>query len=165
MKTLKDLFLEELTDIYDSEHRMVKALPDLIEAATCGELKEALQSHLHETERQVEKLERVFAAFDEKPKRTKCPAMVGLINEADDIVSENKKSPSINAAIIAAAQKVEHYEIASYGCLQAWAGLLGNREAADVLEEILDEEKAADKTLNELSVAKNEEALEEAMGR
>jgi ferritin-like metal-binding protein YciE len=164
MKTLKDLFLEELADMYDAEHRMVKALPDLIEAATCNELKGALQSHLDETEHQVEKLETVFAAFSEKPQRTKCPAMAGLIDEASEIVAENKKSPSINAAIIAAAQKVEHYEIASYGCLQAWAGLLGNRQAADVLDEILEEEKAADRTLNEMSVAKNEEALEEAIG-
>jgi len=164
MKTLKDLFLEELSDMYDAEHRMVKSLPNLIEAATCNELKSALESHLRETEGQVEKLEKVFAAFGEKPERNKCPAMAGLVDEADDIVSENKKSPSINAAIIAAAQKVEHYEIASYGCLQAWAALLGNREAADILEEILEEEKSADKTLNEMSVAKNEEALEEAIG-
>jgi ferritin-like metal-binding protein YciE len=164
MKTLKDLFLEELADMYDAEHRMVKALPNLIEATTCGELKAALQSHLEETKHQAERLESVFAAFGEKAQRAKCPAMAGLIDEAEDIVSQNKKSPSINAAIIAAAQKVEHYEIASYGCLQAWAGLLGNREAADLLEEILEEEKSADKTLNEMSVAKNEEALEEAIG-
>ncbi len=130
MKTLKDLFLEELADMYDAEHRIVKALPDLIEAATCSELKSALQSHLQETEGQVQKLERVFASFKETPKRVKCPAMVGLLDEGDDMVKQNKKSPSINAAIISAGQKVEHYEIASYGCLQAWAGLLGNHEAA-----------------------------------
>ncbi len=164
MKTLKDLFLEELSDMYDAEHRMVKGLPNLIETATCDELKEALQSHLEETQQQVEKLESVFAAFGEKAERTKCHAIVGLLDEADEIAAENKKSTTVNAAIICAAQKVEHYEIASYGCLQAWAVLLGNREAADTLEDILDEEKAADKTLNEMSVAKNEEALEEAIG-
>jgi ferritin-like metal-binding protein YciE len=164
MKTLKDLFMEELADMYDAEHRIVKALPDAIEAATCGDLKAALQSHLEETERQVDKLETVFAAFGEKAQRNKCPAMAGILDEADDIIAENKKSPSINAAIIAACQKVEHYEIASYGCLLAWASLLGNREAVNTIEEILEEEKTADKTLNELSVAKNEEALEEAIG-
>jgi ferritin-like metal-binding protein YciE len=165
MKTLKDLFLEELSDMYDSEQRIIKALPKLIEAATCEQLQSALQSHLQETEGQVSRLERVFADFSEKPKGTKCPAMVGILDEGADLVSENKKSPTINAAIICAGQKVEHYEIATYGCLHAWALLLDKPESADLLEEILDEEKGADRTLNELASSKNEEALEEAMGR
>src|SRR5579863_7807029 len=142
--------------MYDSEHRMIKALPKMIKAATCGELQDALQHHLEETESQVERLDRVFASFDEKPKGKKCHATVGLIEEGDELVSEHKKSSAINAAIISAAQKIEHYEIGSYGCLRAWAQLLGNQEAADLLEEILDEEKNADKTLNELSEAKNQ---------
>jgi ferritin-like metal-binding protein YciE len=161
MSTLKELFLEELADMYDAEHRITKALPDMIEAATCNELKSALQAHLQETEGQIEKLEQVFKAFGAEPESTKCPAMVGLLKEGDEIVSKNKKSTSINAAIIAAAQKVEHYEIASYGTLRSWAGILGNAEAAQILEEIEDEEKHADDTLNELSESKNEEALEE----
>ena len=165
MKTLRDLFLEELSDMYDSEQRIVKALPKMIETATCEDLQSALQDHLEETEGQVEKLERVFEAFGEKAKGTKCPAMVGILDEGHDLVSENKKSPAINAAIICAGQKVEHYEIATYGCLHAWAILLNQPEAADILEEILDEEKTADRTLNELAASKNEEALEEAMGR
>jgi len=160
--TLKDLFLEQLQDMYDSEHRITKALPKLIEAATCKELKSALESHLRETEGQIEKLERVFRTFDEKANGTKCDAIVGILTEGDSIVKENKKAPTINAAIIAAAQKVEHYEIATYGSLKAWASSLGNSEAANLLGEILDEEKGADRTLNELSAAKNEEALEEA---
>jgi ferritin-like metal-binding protein YciE len=165
MKTLKDLFLDELSDMYDAEHRIIKALPKLIEAATCEELQSALKSHLQETEGQVGKLEQVFAAFGEKPKATKCPAMVGILDEGHDLVTENKKSPTINAAIVCAAQKVEHYELATYGCLHAWANLLDKPEAADLIEEILDEEKTADRTLNELATAKNEEALEKAMGR
>src|ERR1700733_8032659 len=146
MNTLKHLFLDELADMYDSENRITKALPKLIKAATCHELQRALENHLKETEGHVNKLERVFAAFDEKPRAKKCPAMVGLLDEGDEIVSENKKSPTINAAIISAAQKVEHYEIASYGTLREWANLLGNPDAARIIEEILDEEKNADKT-------------------
>jgi ferritin-like metal-binding protein YciE len=162
MSTLKELFLEELEDMYDAEHRITKALPKLIEAATCNELKAGLEKHLRETEGQIKKLERVFETFGAEPERTKCPAMVGLLDEGDDIVSNNKNSPTINAAIISAAQKVEHYEIASYGTLQAWAKILGNEEAANLINEIEDEEKAADQTLTDLAEEKNEEALEEA---
>jgi ferritin-like metal-binding protein YciE len=161
MKTLKNLFLDELADMYDSEHRIIKALPKLIKAATCHELQEALQHHLEETEGHVTKIERVFATFDEKPKAKKCPAMTGILEEGDELVSENKKSTTINAAIISAGQKVEHYEIASYGTLHAWARLLDNEDAARLLQEILDQEKAADQTLNNLSVSKNQEALAE----
>jgi len=161
MNTLKDLFLNELSDMYDSEHRITKALPKIIKAATCQELQGALQHHMEETGEQVAKLDRVFAAFDEQPRAKKCPAMIGILAEGDEIISKNKKSPAINAAIISAAQKVKHYEIASYGCLHAWAQELDNSEAASILEEILNEEKHADKTLNDLSAAKNEEALEE----
>lgn len=159
--TLKNLFLDQLADMYDSEHRITKALPKLIEAATCKELKSALAAHLAETEGQIETLERVFKTFDEKPNQTKCEAIVGILTEGDSIVRKNKKSAAINAAIIAAAQKVEHYEIATYGCLKAWANILGNSEAANLLAEILAEEKGADQTLNELSSKKNEEALQE----
>jgi ferritin-like metal-binding protein YciE len=161
MKTLKNLFLNELADMYDSEHRITKALPKMIEAATCEKLQQALQHHLEETEGQVTQIERVFAAFDEKPRAKKCPAMVGILEEGDRIVTENKNSTAINSAIISAGQKVEHYEIASYGTLRAWAQLLDNEEATALLEEILDQEKAADNTLNDLAVAKNKETLEE----
>jgi ferritin-like metal-binding protein YciE len=158
---LQGLFLEELEDMYDAEHRITKALPKLIEAATCNELKTALDTHLKETEGQITKLERVFQAFNASANAAKCEAMVGLLAEGETIVKKNKKTPTINAAIIAAAQKVEHYEIASYGCLKAWANILGNTEAASLLEEILDEEKGADETLTSLAASKNEEALEE----
>jgi ferritin-like metal-binding protein YciE len=159
--TLKNLFTEELEDMYDAEHRITKTLPKLIEAATCKDLKAALESHLRETEGQITKLEGVFKAFGEEVNSAKCEAMVGLLDEGDTLVKKNKKSSSINAAIISAAQKVEHYEIASYGCLKAWASILGNSEAARLLEEILEEEKEADQRLNGLAAAKNEEALQE----
>ncbi|HEY3855429.1 MAG TPA: ferritin-like domain-containing protein [Verrucomicrobiae bacterium] len=162
MKALRNLFLDELADMYDAEHRITKALPKMIKGATCEQLQEALREHLEETEGHVTKIEKVFKAFDEKPKAKKCPAMAGILEEGDEILSENKKSPCVNAAIISACQKVEHYEIASYGTLRAWAELLDNNEAAGLIEEILEQEKHADQTLNSLATEKNQEALETA---
>jgi ferritin-like metal-binding protein YciE len=163
MKTLKDLFLDELADMYDAEHRIVKALPKMAKAATCDDLKGAFQSHLKETEGHVKKLQQVFQCFGEKAKGKTCEATVGLLAEGDEIAADFKGSPAINAALISAAQKVEHYEMASYGCLHEWAGLLGNKEAAGLLQEILDEEKAANESLTKLALAKcNQEALEES---
>src|SRR5580692_1267309 len=140
MKTLKDLFLDELADMYDAERRIVKALPKLAKAATCEKLKEALLAHLKETEGHVTKVEQVFQCFDEKAKGKTCEATVGLLKEGDEIAADFKGSPAINAALISAGQKVEHYETASYGCLHEWAGVLGNEKAASILEEILEEE-------------------------
>ena len=159
MKTLKNLFLDELADMYDAEHRIIKALPKLAKAATCKLLQKALLIHLKETEGQVKKLDQVFRAFGEKAKRKTCNATVGLLKEGDEIASANKGEPTLNAALISAGQKVEHYEIASYGCLQAWALVLGNQKAAKLLGEILAQENAANDTLGELSVTKNQEAL------
>ncbi len=161
-KTLNELFLDELTDMYDAEHRLVKALPKMAAAATCHHLKKAIEAHLEETEGHVMKIEEVFQAFGEEASRKKCEATVGLLAEADEIAADFKGSPAINAALISAAQKVEHYEIASYGCLHEWAKLLRNNEAADLLEEILDEEKAANDALTELARSHgNPEALGE----
>lgn len=163
MKTLNDLFLDELADMYDAERRIVKALPKMAKASTCPDLKDAFQAHLKETEGQVTKLERVFELFGEKAKGKTCEATVGLLKEGDEIAQEFKGSPAINAALISAAQKVEHYEMASYGCLLEWAGLLKNTEACGLIKEILDEEKAANETLTELARASsNEEAMEAA---
>ena len=162
MKTLKDLFLDELADMYDAEHRIVKALPKLAKAATCPDLKAAIQSHLKETEGHIKKLEQVFQCFGEKAKGKTCEATKGLLEEGDEIAADFKGSPAINAALISAAQKVEHYEMASYGCLHEWAGLLENEKAADLLEDILDEEKATNEKLTELARASsNAEALGE----
>jgi ferritin-like metal-binding protein YciE len=160
MKTLKDLFLAELKDMYDAEHRIITALPKLAKAATSEKLKAAFLAHLEETKGQVTKLEQVFQSFGEKAKAKKCEATVGLLKEGDEIAADNKGEPTINAALISAGQKVEHYEIASYGCLHEWAGLLENKTAANLIEEILDEEKAANEKLMELARAtSNEEAL------
>lgn len=160
MKTLKDLFLDEVADMYDAEQRIVRALPKMAKAATCPDLQKAILSHLKETEGHVTKLEKVFKAFGQKAKGKKCEATVGLLEEGEEIAADFKGSPAINAALISAAQKVEHYEMASYGCLHEWAGLLGNDQAARLLTEILDEEKAANEALTELARSRsNAEAL------
>lgn len=147
MKTLENLFLGELAEMYDAESRLARALAKMMKAATHEELRETIASHLEETEQQARKLQKVFKAFGREPRGKKCQAIVGLLKEADRIASENKGFPTINAALVAAAQKVEHYEIASYGCLLEWAEQLGNQTAADILQDILDEEKAADQAL------------------
>jgi ferritin-like metal-binding protein YciE len=163
MKTLKDLFLDELADIYDAEKRIVKALPRMARAATCQELRGTFQTHLKETEGHVKRLEQVFACFDQKARGKTCEATVGLLQEGEDIAEEYKGSSALNAALIAAAQKVEHYEIASYGCLHVWAELLDNEKAARLLKAILDEENAANEALNERAHAtSNDEALGES---
>jgi len=160
MKTLEDLFLDELADMYDAEHRILKALPKMAKAATCPELKQAFLSHLKETEGHVKKLEQVFKTCGEKAKGKTCEATVGLLKEGDEIASEFKGSPAINAALISAGQKVEHYETASYGCLHEWAGVLQNQEAVRLLQDILHEEEAANDKLTKLARdGSNEEAL------
>lgn len=147
MKTLQDLFLSELSDIYDAEHRLVQALPKIAHAATCTHLKDAIQTHLSETEDQILKLNQVFACLELEPKREKCEATMGLLHETDELATWFKGTPTINAALVAALQKIEHYEIASYGCLHEWATLLGNETAAEILKEILAEEKTANEVL------------------
>ena len=162
MKTLKDLFLAQVGDMYDAERRIVKALPKLAKAATCEKLKAALLAHLKETEGHVTKLEQVFSSLDQKAKGKTCKTTVALLEEGGDIVAEFKGSPALNAALISAAQKVEHHEIASYGALHEWAELLGNSNAAGLLEEILGEEKTANATLTKLALnGSDKEALGE----
>ena len=151
MKTLEDLFLDSLADMYYAENQLVKALPNLAAAATHEPLRAAFETHLSETEGHVQKIESVFRAFGKNPKSKKCPAILGLIAEADEIATDNKKSPTLNAALIFAGQKAEHYEIASYGTLRDWAKLLGNEDASEILDDILVEEKAADAKLSELA--------------
>ena len=161
-KTLADLFLDELQDIYDAEHRITKALPKLVKAATSPKLQAALQKHLKETEGQIAKLEQVFKSIGEPAKATKCDATVGLLEEGGEIAKEFKGSPALNAALISAGQKVEHYEIASYGCLIEWAGMLGHGKAAGLLKQILEQEHGANDKLTELARAgSNEEACGE----
>ena len=147
MKNLRALFLDELADIYDAEQRIVRALPKMVKTATCPDLQAAFTKHLHETQGQIKNLEQVFRSVGEKAKGKKCEATVGLLEEADEIAAEFKGSPAINAALIAAAQKVEHYEIATYGCLVEWAGLLDYQKASVLLQETLAQEKNADNVL------------------
>jgi ferritin-like metal-binding protein YciE len=161
MNTLEDLFLDSLADMYYAEKQLTKALPKMAKVATHGGLQSAFRAHLSETEGHVQKVEAVFEAFGKSPKSKKCPAILGIIDEAEEIISENKKSSTINAALIFAGQKAEHYEISSYGGLREWAKLLGNTEGARLLDEILDEEKSADAKLSDLSKDCNESALSE----
>lgn len=155
---LHELFLDELADVLNAETQLTKALPKLAKASRSEELKDAITSHLEETEGQIDRLQQVFKSLDEKPKRKVCKAMKGLIEEGAEILQEQKGTSVIDAGIIAAAQKVEHYEIASYGTLIAWAKEMGHEEAAKLLEETLEEEKAADQKLTEVA----EEAANQA---
>ena len=145
--TLRETFLDELADIYDAEKQLIKALPKVAEAAEHEDLKRGFQQHLEETEEHVTRLERVFEIFGEEPKSRRCKAMKGLLEEGEEHIEDEDG----DAALICAAQKIEHYEIASYGSLVSWARLLGEEDAADVLEETLDEEKATDEKLTSLA--------------
>jgi ferritin-like metal-binding protein YciE len=151
LDTLKKLYIEELRDVYSAEQQLIKALPKMAKGASSDELREALETHLDQTKGQVERLEQIFEALDESPKGKTCQAMKGLIEEGSEILEEKGEESVLDAGIIAAAQKVEHYEMATYGTLRTWADLLNEDEAAALLQETLDEEGEADKTLNELA--------------
>jgi len=153
IETMDDLFVHTLRDIYYAEKQILKALPEMIEKATDGELKRAFQAHLAETENQVKRLEQVFQMHGVQPKGVDCPAIDGIIEEADDVAAEIDDKEVLNAALVAAAQAVEHYEITRYGTLIAWAKQLGRNDCASVLQKNLDEEKAADKKLTQIAEA------------
>lgn len=160
---LLELFEDELKDIYWAEKALTKALPKMAKNATSEELVNAIEEHLTVTEEQVKKVEQVFKTIEKKPVAKKCEAMAGLVKEAEEIMKDTEKGPQRDAGIISAAQKVEHYEIASYGTLRTFAQTLGLDEAASILEEILEEEKNADETLTGIAESEiNVEALEEA---
>jgi ferritin-like metal-binding protein YciE len=164
-KTLKNLFLEELADRYDAEKRLIRAMPKMANLATCKNLQKLIHSHLKETLGHVKKIETVFKSFDAKVKAKKCEATIGLLKEGDEIAADFKGSPAINAALISIAQKLEHYEIASYGCLREWALILGNKEATACLQEILDEEKSGNQAFMALARSRsNNGALGECNG-
>lgn len=151
LDTLRKLYVEELRDVYNAEQQLVKALPKMAKAASSDELREAIEAHLDETKGHVERLEEIFEGLDESPKGKTCQAMKGLIEEGSEILEEKGEESVLDAGIIAAAQKVEHYEIATYGTLRTWADLLNQDEAAGLLQETLDEEGEADKKLNDLA--------------
>jgi ferritin-like metal-binding protein YciE len=148
---LHELFLEELADVYNAEQQLTKGLPKMARNAQSQELKEAFEAHLEETREHVTRLEEAAKTLDQSIKRQTCAAMKGLIEEADDLMKKQKNSSALDAALIAAAQKVEHYEIASYGTLLAWAEQMGHHEAVALLKETLDEEKAADEKLTSVA--------------
>jgi ferritin-like metal-binding protein YciE len=150
-EALRELFIEELKDIYDAEHRITQALPKLAKAAHSHELISAFEDHLRQTQEQVNRLEQVLDALEEPLARKTCKAMVGLIAEGEEMMKINGTPGIRDAALIAAAQKVEHYEMATYGCLRTWAHLLNEDEAERLLQESLDEEGETDKRLTEIA--------------
>jgi ferritin-like metal-binding protein YciE len=152
--TLHDLFLHTLQDIYYAEHQILKALPKMIDKATAPALKKGFELHLTETEGQIARLERAFASLDQKPKAVTCPAIDGIIKEANEIIGEVSDKSVLDAALIMAAQAVEHYEITRYGTLIAWATEMGHTEVASLLAETLAEEKATDEKLTAMAESK-----------
>jgi ferritin-like metal-binding protein YciE len=151
IKTRDDLFVHTLQDIYYAEKKIVKSLPEMVGKANNPQLKQAFQSHLGETKEHVTRLEEVFRMRGVKPQAVDCPAIDGIIKEADAVVSEVESKDVRDAALLAAAQAVEHYEMTRYGTLVAWAKQLGRNDCAQVLQRTLDEEKAADKKLTSIA--------------
>lgn len=159
---LGKLFEDELKDIYWAEKALAKALPKMAKKATSQELVDAIEKHLEETEEHVNRCEQIFKMLGKEPRGKKCEAMEGLLNEAESIMEDTEEGVMRDAGIISAAQKVEHYEIASYGTLRTFAETLGMQEAAEILETTLNEEKMTDEALTELAVSTiNQEAAEE----
>jgi ferritin-like metal-binding protein YciE len=162
MKDLRELFIDELADIYSAEQQLVKALPKMAKAASSEELREGFEQHLEQTQEHVNRVEQVFEVFGEKAKAKKCEAMAGLIKEAQQALEEDAEGAVKDALLIACAQKVEHYEIASYGTLRAWAEVLEENEAVSLLEETESEEKETDDKLTTLAETINAQANEGA---
>ena len=150
-KTLHDAFLDELRDAYDAEKQLTKALPKMAKAATSPDLRAAFEAHLEETRGHVTRLEEVFAGLDEKVRGKHCDGIAGIIEEGKSVMEEDFDDATMDACLIAGGQRAEHYEMAAYGSLIAWAQAMGYTEAADLLQGTLDEEKAADKKLSSLA--------------
>ena len=150
-KTLNDLFLEALKDVYHAEKQLLRALPKMAKAAEAEELREAFQTHRDETEGQIQRLEQVFEIIGKPARGKTCQAMQGVIEEGKEVMEEFADSEALDAGLISAAQAVEHYEIARYGTLKTWATQLGMRDAAKLLDQTLEEEKKTDKLLSQLA--------------
>jgi ferritin-like metal-binding protein YciE len=160
IETLKDLYVEELMDLYDAENRIVKELPKLIETADSSELKSAFSEHLEKTRGHVTRLEQVFQGMGLKAQGKTCDGMKGILDEGGHLAKESAPADVMDAGLISAAQRVEHYEIAAYGTVQSWAERLNDQNAATLLQQTLDEEKDADKKLTELAERSvNKEAM------
>ena len=151
IKNMNDLFVHTLRDIYYAENQIVKALPDMIAKATDPQLKQGFQTHLRETENHVKRLEQVFQLAGQKAQGVDCPAIDGIIEEANDVAGEIEQKSVLDAALIAAAQAVEHYEMTRYGTLIAWAKQLGRSDCVSLLQQTLDEEKATDRKLTQMA--------------
>ena len=151
LNTLQDLFVEELRDLYSAENQLVKALPKMAKAASAEELKAAFEEHLEQTKEHVQRLEQIFEELGEKPTGKTCKAMEGLVEEGAELIKEKPEASVLDAGLIAAAQRVEHYEIAGYGSVRTFAKTLGHAKAAKVLQTTLDEEGETDRKLTELA--------------
>lgn len=151
MEDLQDLFVEQLRDLYNAENQLLKALPRMAKAATNDQLSSAFEEHTEQTREHVERLKQIFENLDEKPTGKVCKAMKGLIEEGKEAMEEDAEPEVLDAALIAAAQRVEHYEIAGYGTVRSYAQLLGNSQAAKILQKTLDEEGQTDKKLTQLA--------------
>ena len=152
LDTLKKLYVDELKDLYNAEHQLVKALPKMAKAATEPALKKAFEHHLDQTNGHIERLEQIFTALGEKPTGKVCKAMKGLVEEGDEMISEEATPAVKDAGLISSAQRVEHYEMAGYGCVRTYAQELGETKALDLLQKTLDEEGETDKALTKLAV-------------
>jgi ferritin-like metal-binding protein YciE len=162
LDSMENLFLHEIKDLYNGEKQLIKALPKMAKAAASEELRHLLEEHFEETRHQVERLERIFDMLGKPARGIKCKGMEGLIEEGDDLMAEEGDAAVKDAALIGAAQRVEHYEMAVYGCARTYAEMLGMMEAAELLQATLDEEKAADEKLNQLAMSQvNIEAQEQ----
>jgi ferritin-like metal-binding protein YciE len=156
--SLKELYIEELRDIYDAENQLVKALPEMARAATSEELRSGFEKHLEQTKEHARRLEQVFNELGEKVKGKKCKGMQGLVSEANEVIDEDFEDDVKDAALISAAQRVEHYEIAAYGTVRTYAEILGEQNAVSLLEKTLEEEKATDEKLTALAEGINVQA-------
>jgi ferritin-like metal-binding protein YciE len=157
--SLRELYVEQLKDLYDAEQQLIKALPKLAEASSSDELRNAFEEHLDQTGQHAQRIEQIFEGMGQKAKAQKCKGMEGLVKEGSEILKEEDIDGEVkDAALIAAAQRVEHYEIAGYGTVRTYANLLGEDEAANLLQQTLDEEKEADQALNEIAEQINVEA-------
>src|SRR3984885_1064199 len=155
--SLKELYIDELKDLYNAENQLVKALPKMAKAAESDDLRKGFEGHLEQTRGHVNRLEKIFQGLDESPKGKKCKGMEGLIEEGSEMIEEHDESEMRDAGLISAAQRVEHYEIAGYGCVRTYASLLGEDEAAALLEQTLEEEKETDQKLTQLAEKINAE--------
>jgi ferritin-like metal-binding protein YciE len=158
MKDLRDLYVAELKDLYSAENQIIAALPKMIKAATSPKLKDGFEEHLEQTKEQVNRLQQIFEGLGESPKGKKCKGMEGLLEEGKEIIEEGENPEVTDAGLIAAAQHVEHYEIAGYGSVRTYADLLGDKKAAALIQKTLDEEKATDQKLTQLAAKINVEA-------